>query len=902
MGLMSQVFGTHSQREVKKLKGTVAAINALGPRFAQMSDAQLKEQTALFRQRLSRESLDDILPEAFALVREAAKRVLGTPHYDVQLIGGILLHQGRIAEMKTGEGKTLMATLPAYLNALPGNGVHIVTVNDYLAKRDSEWMGKVYQFLGLSVGLILHGGTREEKQAAYGADITYGTNNEFGFDYLRDNMAIYQKDLVQRGHAFAIVDEVDSILIDEARTPLIISGEGEASSPLYAQANALARTLKAIRIKETDDKSFADEQKGDYVVDEKARTATLTPSGVEKAERFFQIDNLTDPENATLNHHVQQAIRAHGIMQRDVDYVVKDSQVIIVDTFTGRLMPGRRYSDGLHQAIEAKEKVEVAKENKTLATITFQNYFRLYHKLSGMTGTALTEEDEFREIYKLDVVEVPTNRPMIRQDDQDRVYQTAAGKYRAILEAIRQAHEKGQPVLVGTVSIDKSELLSKLLKQEGIAHNVLNAKHHEQEARIVAQAGMPGAVTISTNMAGRGTDIRLGGNPEFMAMDQLRKEGVEEELLAVADSFFETDDPAVLQVRARFQTLCEQMKQKIAPDAQRAREAGGLYIIGTERHESRRIDNQLRGRSGRQGDPGRSTFFLSFQDDLLRLYSGDRMAALVATLRLPEDEAIEAKLLSNTIERAQKNLEGVNFARRRNVLNYDDVMNQQRELIYSQRREVLSGADVKEKLMGMLTQTVSEAVAGCVDAQSGDVDELQLKTALAALIPQEMPVPARDVDQWALELAQTAYAQKEELFGPETFREVERVVLLRNVDQKWMDHIDAMSDLTSGIQLRAYGQKNPLVEYKVLGSEMFAQMVDAIRTDTVMTLLRVVPQHRIQREAVAKVTGASHGGTDTPVKKKPVKKAAGDKVGRNDPCPCGSGKKYKKCCGAGEND
>ncbi len=900
MGLIQTIFGTHSQRQVKKLGGLVEEINSRREQYAAMSESELKAQTDRLKERLKQgESTDDILPDAFAVVREAAKRVLGTPHYDVQLIGGILLHQGRIAEMKTGEGKTLMATLPAYLNALTGRGVHIVTVNDYLAKRDSEWMGKIYNYLGLSVGLVIHGGTREEKQKAYAADITYGTNNEYGFDYLRDNMVLYKKDLVQRSHAFAIVDEVDSILIDEARTPLIISGEGEASSPLYAQADRFAKGLKVIRIKESDTKSFADDAKGDYIVDEKARTAVLTPSGVEKAERFFQVENLSDPENTTLGHHINQAIRAYGIMKRDVDYVVKEGKVVIVDGFTGRLMPGRRYSDGLHQAIEAKERVEVEKENKTLATITFQNYFRLYDKLSGMTGTALTEEDEFREIYKLDVVEVPTNRPMIRQDDEDRVYKTEEGKYAAILEAIREAHAKDQPVLVGTVSIDKSERISRLLQQAGIPHNVLNAKQHEKEAQIVAQAGMPGAVTISTNMAGRGTDIRLGGNPEFMAMDRLRKEGYEEELLAAADSFYDTEDEAVLAIRRRYAAIVEECKKKIEPDAQRAREAGGLYIIGTERHESRRIDNQLRGRSGRQGDPGRSTFFLSFRDDLLRLYSGDRMAAVVEALKLPENEAIEAKILSNTIERAQKNLEGIHFTRRKNVLNYDDVMNQQRNLIYSQRKDVLDGADLKEKMLGMLRETVGAEVEQAYNGEGAEALALRLPDLAAGL---SLPDNADEAQELLQEKAREAYLAKEELFGAEAFREVERVVLLRNVDEKWMDHIDAMSDLSSSIHLRAYGQKDPLVEYKMLGSQMFGEMVDAIRNDTVMTLLRVFPKREIKREAVVKITGASHGGSDTPVKKQPVKKASSDKVGRNDPCPCGSGKKYKKCCGAAQEE
>lgn len=910
MGLLKSIFKTHSQREIKKISAIVEKINSLREKYKNMSEEELKSQTALLKKRLADgETTDDILPDAFAVVREAADRVLGTPHYDVQLIGGIVIHQGRIAEMKTGEGKTLMATLPAYLNALTGNGVHIVTVNDYLAKRDSEWMGKIYNYLGLTVGLIIHGGTRKEKQDAYNADITYGTNNEYGFDYLRDNMVNYKKDLVQRSHAFAIVDEVDSILIDEARTPLIISGEGEASSPLYAQADSFAKSLKAYRIKETDTKTFEDYQKGDYIIDEKARNIALCPSGVEKAEKFFHVDNLSDPENATLSHHINQALKANGVMKRDVDYVVKDSEVIIVDSFTGRLMPGRRYSDGLHQAIEAKEKVEVAKENRTLATITFQNYFRLYKKLSGMTGTALTEEDEFREIYKLDVVEIPTNRPMIREDKNDKVFKNQQGKYRAIIEEIKEAHGKGQPVLVGTVSIDKSEYLSKLLKNEGIPHNVLNAKQHEKEAMIVAQAGLPGAVTISTNMAGRGTDIRLGGNPEFMAKDKLRKEGYEDELIAVCDSFFDTEDENILMIREKFNSICKQLKESMEPQAKAARDAGGLYIIGTERHESRRIDNQLRGRSGRQGDPGKSCFFLSFEDDLLRLYSGDRMTALANTLKLPEDQAIEAKMLTGTIENAQKNLEGINFARRKNVLTYDDVMNQQRELIYSQRREVLDGADLKEKLLGMLSQTVESetALAFSQKDEDGKVDLGSLSSRFSMVLKEGETLDYKLGEDGVTELLKNRclelYKTKEELFTPEIFREVERVALLSNVDRKWMDHIDAMDDLKNSIGLKAYGQRDPVIEYKMISGDMFAQMIDDIRTDTVLTLLRTFPRPNaeVKRESVAKITGASHGGSSTPIKKQPVKKSPDKKVGRNDPCPCGSNLKYKKCCGRNEN-
>ena len=808
--------------------------------------------------------------------------------------------------MKTGEGKTLMATLPAYLNALTGRGVHIVTVNDYLAKRDSEWMGKLYRFLGLSVGLVIHGMDKEEKRAAYAADITYGTNNEFGFDYLRDNMVLYKEHMVQRGHAFAIVDEVDSILIDEARTPLIISGEGDTSSELYTRADALARTLKPYKVKEADSKELYEDLKADYIIDEKAKSATMTPRGVEKAEKFFGIDNLTDPENATLYHHVNQAIKAYGTMHRDEDYVVKDGQIIIVDSFTGRMMYGRRYSEGLHQAIEAKEGVDIQKESKTLATITFQNYFRLYKKLSGMTGTALTEEPEFREIYNLDVVEIPTNRPLARVDHPDVVYKTVAGKYRAIVEKIRECHEKGQPVLVGTVSIEKSEFLSRLLQKAKIPHNVLNAKHHLKEAEIVAQAGGFGAVTISTNMAGRGTDIKLGGNPEFMAVSAMRKEGFDEDMIRAADAFFETEDEAILTARARYRALLSEFEEKIAPAAEKVREAGGLYIIGTERHESRRIDNQLRGRSGRQGDPGASTFYLSFEDDLLRLFGSDRIIGIVDRLGLEEDQAIDAKIISSSIENAQKRLEGDNFNRRKNVLMYDDVMNQQRGLIYQQRGEVLDGLNMKEKILSMVEGMVTDAVLSFAPEGEGDYrfDELKQKfmgilcTPEDFLFEEDAAKPdADEVTELLLDRARTLYAEKEKLFGEEEFREVERVILLRHVDKLWMDHLDAMTELKNSIGLNAYAQRDPVVQYKIQGSVMFDEMVSEIRNNTAMTLLSVFPKRAIKREAVAKIT--STGQSDGSVKKAPVVKKSTPSP--NDPCPCGSGKKYKKCCGLKEN-
>ena len=909
MGFFTKLFGTHSDHAIKKIIPLVDEIEALAPKYKAMDDAQLREMTQILKDRLRLgETTDSILPDAFAVVREAGERVLGTRHYRVQLIGGVVLHQGRIAEMKTGEGKTLMATLPAYLNALTGNGVHIVTVNDYLAKRDSEWMGKLYRFLGLSVGLVIHGMDKEEKRAAYLADITYGTNNEFGFDYLRDNMVLYKEHMMQRDHAFAIVDEVDSILIDEARTPLIISGEGDTSSELYTRADAFARSLRSYKIKETDNKELYEDVSADYIIDEKAKTAALTPRGVEKAEKSFGIENLSDPENATLYHHINQAIKAYGTMHRDEDYVVKDGQVIIVDSFTGRMMFGRRFSEGLHQAIEAKEGVNIQKESKTLATITFQNYFRLYRKLSGMTGTALTEESEFREIYSLDVVEIPTNRPVARVDHPDVVFKTAAGKYRAIVNQIRECYEKGQPVLVGTVSIDKSEFLSRLLKKEKIPHNVLNAKQHMREAEIVAQAGAYGAVTISTNMAGRGTDIKLGGNPEFMAKAKMRKEGYEEEMILAADSFYETDDEEILAARKRYRELLEESEAIIAPEAERVRAAGGLYIVGTERHESRRIDNQLRGRSGRQGDPGASTFYLSFEDDLLRLFGSDRMIGVVDRLGLDEDQAIDAKILSSTIENAQMRLEGDNFTRRKNVLMYDDVMNQQRHLIYQQRQEVLDGVDLKEKMKTMIAGMIPSVVASF--APRGEEEEYRYEELRQRFIgilttpedfnfaPDEEKPDQEELTEILLDRAERLYQKKEELFGEEAFREVERVVLLKNVDRLWMEHLDAMTELKNSIGLNAYAQRDPIVQYKIQGSVMFDEMVDQIRNETATTLLSVFPRRAIQREAVAKVTGTSAGGDGTVKKTPTVKKSAPNP---NDPCPCGSGRKYKKCCGLKEN-
>ena len=906
MGLFSKLFGTRSDREIKKIQPTVDKILALESEYASLSEDALKGKTQEFKNRLEQgETLDDILPEAFATVREAAWRVLGMKPYPVQLIGGIVLHQGRIAEMKTGEGKTLVAILPCYLNALTGKGVHVVTVNEYLAKRDSEWMGKVYRYLGLTVGLIIPGMSSAERRVSYAADITYCTNNELGFDYLRDNMAIYKSELVQRGHNFAIVDEVDSILIDEARTPLIISGKGEDSSKLYEMADAFVSTLRRQVFAKTEDKEVHDDYDCDYFVDEKSRTVSLTASGIAKAERYFGVENLADSENTTLSHHINQAMKARGLMKKDIDYVVKDGQIIIVDEFTGRLMYGRRYNEGLHQAIEAKERVTVAGESKTLATITFQNFFRLYAKLSGMTGTALTEEEEFGTIYRLDVVEIPTNRPVVRKDHPDVVYKSELGKFRAIIEQVKICHAKGQPVLVGTISIEKSEILSKLLKREGIPHNVLNAKYHEQEAQIVAQAGHFGAVTIATNMAGRGTDIVLGGNAEYMAKNDLRKAGVEESLIAEADSYAETDNPEILEVRARYEELLAKYKTHIKDYADKVREAGGLFIIGTERHESRRIDNQLRGRSGRQGDPGESRFYLSLQDDLMRLFASDRVSNMMDSLGLDENTPIDAKILSGAVENAQRSVESRNFRIRKNVLEYDDVMNTQREVIYAQRQKVLDGEDLRDNMMNMLRQLVDSSVTDALAASGGVVDADSGRTLLAAFQGIYFPRGAWEPVQGAsvAETADTLYALavktyeiKEAAYGEKLMRELERVVMLRVVDEYWMDNIDAMDDLKQGIGLRAYGQHDPVIAYKEEGYEMFQAMVTAIREETVrrMFLVQVRTNQEVKRERVAKETGTA-AATKSEVKKQPVRKAA-TKVGPNDPCPCGSGKKYKKCC------
>ena len=906
MGLFTKIFGTRSERELKKIQPMVDKILALEEEYKALSEEELKGKTALFKERLARgETLDELLPEAFAAIREAASRVLGMRPYPVQLIGGIILHQGRIAEMKTGEGKTLVAILPCYLNALTGRGVHVVTVNDYLAKRDSEWMGKVHRYMGLTVGLVIPGMEPAERRKAYAADITYCTNNELGFDYLRDNMAIYKQELVQRGHAFAIVDEVDSILIDEARTPLIISGKGEDSSKLYEMADYFVSTLRKQVFAKTEDKEIQDNYDCDYFVDEKSRTVSLTASGIAKAEKHFGVENLSDPENATLSHHLNQAMKARGLMKKDIDYVVKDGQIIIVDEFTGRLMYGRRYNEGLHQAIEAKERVTVAGESKTLATITFQNFFRLYDKLSGMTGTALTEEEEFSAIYLLDVVEIPTNRPVVRIDNSDVVYKTEAGKFRAIIRQVQQCYAKGQPVLVGTVSIEKSEILSKLLKKVGVPHNVLNAKYHEQEAQIVAQAGKLGAVTIATNMAGRGTDIVLGGNAEFMAMSALRKQEIPEELLAEANAYSETTDPEILAVRAQYETLLAKFKAEMADEAKKVREAGGLYIIGTERHESRRIDNQLRGRSGRQGDPGESRFYLSLQDDLMRLFSSDRIMGMMDSLGLDEDTPIDARILSNAVENAQKTVESRNFRSRKSVLEYDNVMNTQRQVIYAQRQKVLDGDELRDNMMSMLRDVIASTVSEGLSENGGIADESGIKTVLSKLEGIYFPrgafrlqegLTAEELTEELLSLAEAAYARKEAAVTPSMMRELERVVMLRVVDEYWMDNIDAMDDLKQGIGLRAYGQHDPVIAYKEEGFAMFEAMIQAIREETIrrMFLVQLRPAQEVKREKVAKETAAS-GTADGTVKKQPVRNAA-SKVGPNDPCPCGSGKKYKKCC------
>ena len=908
MSLITKLFGTRSQRELKSIEPMVAKIEALEEEYKALSDAQLQAKTPELKARLAAgETLDDILPEAFAACREAAWRVLGMRHYRVQLIGGIILHQGRIAEMKTGEGKTLVATLPAYLNALSGRGVHIVTVNDYLAKRDSEWMGKVFRFMGLSVGLIIHGVMGQDKKDAYLADITYGTNNEFGFDYLRDNMALYSSELVQRGHAFAIVDEVDSILIDEARTPLIISGQGEKSTQLYSVVNQFVNRLKCVRIAKVDSKQEEDPSlDADYIVDEKAKTATLTARGIQKAEQAFNIENLGDPENTTLSHHINQAIRAHGVMKRDIDYVVKDGQVIIVDEFTGRLMFGRRYNEGLHQAIEAKEHVEVANESKTLATITFQNYFRLYDKLSGMTGTAMTEEEEFGTIYELDIVEIPTNRPLARHDYPDTVYKNERGKYKAIIDQIEECHKKGQPVLVGTISIEKSELLSDMLRRRGIRHNVLNAKNHEKEAEIVAQAGKFGAVTVATNMAGRGTDIMLGGNAEFLAKADLRKAGLSDELIAEATGFADTDNEEILNARKMFTEAEAKYKNAIREEADRVREVGGLFILGTERHESRRIDNQLRGRAGRQGDPGETRFYLSLEDDIMRLFGSERVMGMMERLGIDESTPIDAKMLSGAIENAQRKVESLNFQTRKNVLEYDDVMNTQRKVIYEQRAQVLEGQDLQDSIRNMLHNTVDSAIRGHMgELKHMDAETFQEAISLLRtmfLAPDELNLTNEELQQYdadgLVELvsgrAAEVYAAKEAEIGSQLMRELERVIMLRVVDEYWMDQIDAMNELKQGIGLRAYGQSDPVVEYKREGFEMFEQMIAAIQEETLRRLftVRLRRNEEVKRERVAKITSESAGGDGT-VAKQPVKKVV--KIGRNDPCPCGSGLKWKKC-------
>ncbi len=915
MSLFTKMFGTYSQRQLKKLRAIADRVDALGETYRAMSNAELQAVTPALKARLAAgETLDDILPDAFAAIREADDRVLGKRPFRVQVLGGIVLHQGRIAEMKTGEGKTLVATLPAYLNALTGNGVHIVTVNDYLARVGAEEMGRVYEFMGLSTGLVVHGQSSAEKHAAYDADITYGTNNEYGFDYLRDNMVIYKNQMVQRGHAFAIVDEVDSILIDEARTPLIISGAGETATDLYERTDRLVRSMRKYVIKEMDNKEDHDKIDADYIVDEKANNAVLTSAGAKKAEAFFEIENFNDAENATISHHVQQAIKAHGCMHRDVDYVVNEKGVMIVDAFTGRLMPGRRYSDGLHQAIEAKEGVKVQKENKTLATITFQNYFRMYRKLSGMTGTALTEENEFREIYNLDVVEIPTNKPMIREDRNDVVYQTMEAKYRAIVEQVSACHEKGQPVLVGTVSIDKSEALSMRLKRAGIPHTVLNAKYHDKEAEIVAQAGKFGAVTISTNMAGRGTDILLGGNPEFMAKAEMRAMQLSEEAIAACASFTESEDPEISEARRIFRELVAKYKEQVAPEAQKVCEVGGLFILGTERHESRRIDNQLRGRSGRQGDPGESKFFLSMEDDLMRLFGGDRMQGIVSALKLPEDTPIDARILSGAIEGAQKRIEDNNFKRRKYVLAYDDVMNQQRTIIYRQRGDVLNGEDISGTIRKMIISSVEAMVNTYLHGEeTEDWDIEGLRAHYLGLLTGEEDfryatgeVTQDTRDEIGKELCTRAldkYAEKEALFGEEQFREVERAILLRNVDTAWMEHIDIMDELKSTVGLQSYAQRDPVTEYRIQGADLFDGMVEDIRSTTVRAILSVMPRPQaIERVQVANPTMAGLAGEGS-AKKKIVVRRAGTtivkdhaSVGRNDPCPCGSGKKYKNCC------
>ena len=907
MGLFDKLFGSYSEKELKRIEGKKQATLDLEPKYAAMSDKELQGQTAILKERLAKgETLDDLLPDAFAVCREAMWRVIAIKPYPVQILGGIVLHQGRIAEMKTGEGKTFVAALPSYLNALTGKGVHVVTVNDYLAKRDSEQIGRVHRFLGLTVGLIIHGISNNDRRKSYACDITYGTNNEFGFDYLRDNMVVRKQDLVQREHNFAIVDEVDSILIDEARTPLIISGQGDKSTDLYQKADAFAKGLKAYTMVETDSKENEDDYDGDYLIDEKAKSATLLPRGVKKAEAHFGVENLMDPENLTLLHHINQAIKAHGIMHNDIDYVVKDDEIIIVDEFTGRLMLGRRFNEGLHQAIEAKEGVKIKNESKTLATITFQNYFRMYDKLSGMTGTAMTEENEFRGIYSLDVIEVPTNKPVIRQDHHDQVYKNEKGKFNAVIKQIKACHEKGQPVLVGTISIEKSELLSKLLKKTGIKHEVLNAKNHQREAEIVAQAGKKGAVTIATNMAGRGTDIMLGGNPEYLAKAQMRKMEIDEELISEATGFSETDNEDILKARELYKELNEKYKAEIAPEAEEVRKAGGLYILGTERHESRRIDNQLRGRAGRQGDPGESCFFISTEDDLMRIFGGDRIHNMMETMNFDEDMPIENKIISNAIESCQRKIEGRNFSIRKNVLDFDDVMSQQRETIYSQRSKVLNGEDVSESIKNMMKEYITENVDQfCQGDLPEDWNIEGLRETLMGFItkPEDLrytkqereELRREDLEKFLQDRVTELYKAKEQEVTPQIMRELERVILLKNVDTKWENHIDAMDELKKGIGLRSMGQKDPVVEYRFEGFAMFDEMIASIREDTVRMLLTV----KVRIEEPPKPEQVLKPAPTAPAAPV-VKSGTTKKVGRNDPCPCGSGKKYKKCCGANE--
>ena len=915
MSILNKIFKSYSEKEVKRLKPIIEKINSLEDEISKLSDSELRGKTNYFKQQLKDgKTLDDILPEAFAVVREASKRVLGMRHFDVQLIGGIILHQGRIAEMKTGEGKTLVATLPVYLNALEGKGVHVITVNDYLAKRDSEWMGKLYKFLGLSVGLVIAGMEPKEKQAAYNADVTYGTNNEFGFDYLRDNMVIYKDQLVQRDLHYAIVDEIDSILIDEARTPLIISGRANQSSDLYKKADNFVKRLTPKVIVEEDVKDYVqaeDNEKYDYIVDLKAKSASLTQKGIKKAEETFGLDNFNDLENSTLVHHVNQALRAHGVMKKDIDYIVKDGEVLIVDEFTGRIMYGRRYNNGLHQAIEAKEHVKIADESKTLATITFQNFFRMYNKLSGMTGTAMTEEEEFQEIYNLDVVEIPTNKPMVRKDESDVIYKNEKAKFKAIVESIKESHKKGQPVLVGTVSIEKSEKLSKLLKLEGIKHEVLNAKYHEKEAEIIAQAGKYGAVTIATNMAGRGTDIMLGGNSEYLAKEELRKSKMPAELIEEADTYYETDNQEILDARKKFTDLVKKYDGQIKEEKEKVIAAGGLKIIGTERHESRRIDNQLRGRSGRQGDVGESRFFIGLDDDLMKIFGGDAITKVYNTLGADEDMPIASKLISRAVENAQKKVEGRNFSIRKNVLKYDDVMNAQREIIYKQRREVLDGANIHDNIISMIEYVADNIVNVYVEGESQELNAESLSTEITNIfgfdftefISKNSSNPqliSEELKKKALEI----YTNKETEIGSEELRELERIVMLKVVDEKWMNHIDSMDELKNGIGLRAYGQKDPVVQYRLEGFDMFDEMISDIKVDVTKILMHIRQQAETKRQETVKITGAAleaihsvDGGSKIGTDVDRTVRNDGPKVGRNDPCPCGSGKKYKNCHG-----